>query len=80
MKFGFTTNDFQYCPSGSRGIGVISLEDSIHELKDVKCNDAIRENHLKSLGLKFIFFKNEDVLYNLENVLIQVKQTIHHGR
>ena len=41
---------------------IIEIDGSIHELEDVKRNDAIRENHLKNLGLKIIRFKNEEVI------------------
>jgi very-short-patch-repair endonuclease len=57
---------------------IIDIDGSIHELEDVKRNDAVRENHLKSLGLKIIRFKNEDVMNNLETVLVQIKKYISH--
>ena len=59
---------------------IIEIDGSIHELEDVKRNDAIRENHLKSLGLKVIRFKNEEVLNNLEIVLIKIKELIQHEK
>lgn len=57
---------------------IIEIDGGIHALEDVKCNDEIRENHLKDLGLKVIRFKNEDVLNNLEVVLNQIKQKFQH--
>jgi len=57
---------------------IIEIGGSIHQIEDVKRNDATRENHLKNLGLKIIRFKNKEVLHNLENVLIQIKQIIQH--
>jgi very-short-patch-repair endonuclease len=48
---------------------IIEIDGSIHQLEDVKRNDAIRENHLKNLGLKIIRFKNEKVMNDLESVL-----------
>ena len=57
---------------------LIEIDGSIHELEEVKRNDAIRENHLKNLGLKVIRFKNEDVTNHLEIVLNQIKQIIQH--
>jgi len=55
---------------------IIEIDGSIHELEDVKRNDAIRENHLKNLGLKIIRFKNEEVINHLEVVLNKIKQII----
>jgi len=59
---------------------IIEIDGSIHQLEDIKRNDATIENHLKKLGLKIVRFKNEDVLYNIENVLNQIQETIQHEK
>jgi len=42
----------------------------------VKINNAIREKYILDFGIKIIRFKNEEVIGDIENVLIKIKQTI----
>lgn len=55
---------------------VIEIDGSIHDLEEVKSNDAIRENDLKGLGLKVIRFANNDVLYNREIIKEKMQEII----
>ncbi|MCV9388502.1 endonuclease domain-containing protein [Reichenbachiella ulvae] len=52
---------------------VIELDGSIHDLDSVKENDIEREEHLKSLGLWVLRFRNELVQNKLHVVLTQIE-------
>ena len=53
---------------------IIEIDGNIHELEDVKRNDTIRENNLKSFGLSVIRFKNEDVINHLGTVIKKIEE------
>lgn len=55
---------------------VIELDGGIHEDEQVKTKDKIREDHLKSLGLHVIRFKNEYIIQNLGTTLATISKTI----
>lgn len=55
---------------------VIEVDGSIHDNKEVKKNDAIREQQLKSLGLSILRFKNDEVINNKKFVLEKIAETI----
>lgn len=55
---------------------VIELDGGIHEVEDVKINDEVREQNLRSLGLTVLRFKNEEVFKNKSTVLKIIKNTI----
>ena len=55
---------------------VIELDGGIHEIEEVKINDQVREQNLKSLGLTVLRFKNEEVFQNKSTVLNIIKKTI----
>lgn len=50
---------------------VIEMDGPIHEYK--RESDSVREEHLKTRGLKIIRFTNEQVLTDLPNVLSQIQ-------
>ena len=54
----------------------VELDGSIHQLEEVKKNDAIRESTLKSLGIKIIRFNNQEVFSNLEGVFDKIRSVI----
>jgi len=54
----------------------IEIDGSIHSLEEVKRNDEIRQNHLQSLGIRFLRFTNEQILTNMENVINKIKSEI----
>ncbi|MFT3949215.1 MAG: acetylglutamate kinase [Agriterribacter sp.] len=55
---------------------VIELDGGIHEDEQVKMKDKIREEHLRSLGLHVIRFKNEYIIQNLGTTLATISKTI----
>jgi len=58
----------------------IEIDGSIHDLEDVKRNDTERQQHLESLGIKFLRYSNEDVFKNLDKVIDTIKQTIESAQ
>jgi len=51
---------------------VVELEGKVHELKDQKEYDKIRQETIEAMGLTVLRFKNEEVLNNLELVLAKI--------
>ncbi|MBE9198057.1 endonuclease domain-containing protein [Nodularia sp. LEGE 06071] len=49
---------------------VIEVDGEVHNYTQVE--DAIRQEFLESLGLRVMRFKNEDVLFRIENVLGEI--------
>lgn len=58
----------------------IEIDGSIHVLEDVKRNDIERQQHLESLGIKFLRFSNEEIFKNLDKVIDKIKQTIANNQ
>ena len=56
---------------------VIEIDGNIHDHDEVKRNDTARENELKSLGLRVMRFKNEQVYKNSNSVLEQIDETVN---
>ena len=56
---------------------VIEIDENIHDHDEVKRNDTARENELKSLGLRVMRFKNEQVYKNSNSVLEQIDETVN---
>jgi acetylglutamate kinase len=56
---------------------VIEVDGSIHNVEEVKKNDAYREEHLRDLGLTVLRFNNEDVLKNRQSVLNSIYNKIN---
>ena len=61
-----------YCPDESL---VIELDGEPHFSEEAINYDKERTKKLEKLGLKVIRFQNQDVLYNLENVLNEIKKS-----
>jgi very-short-patch-repair endonuclease len=53
---------------------VIELDGKIHLSKEIKQNDKIRQAIIEGLGLKVVRFSNDEVLYNIENVLSEISK------
>ena len=51
----------------------IEIDGSIHELEEVKRNDVVRENTLKSLGITILRFSNNEVFSNPATVINKIK-------
>ncbi len=54
----------------------LELNGSIHQLEEVKKNDVIRENTLKTLGIKVIRFNNQEVISNVNKVIDKINLAI----
>ncbi|MEO8771607.1 MAG: endonuclease domain-containing protein [Ferruginibacter sp.] len=57
---------------------IIEIDGSIHNLKEVKENDEIRQKYLEHLGLKVIRFTNKEIRNNLEAVLQIIEKTLNN--
>ena len=55
---------------------VIEIDGSVHNLKEVKELDMVREGDIKSFGIKVIRFQNSEIRNNIENVINQLKNII----
>jgi len=55
---------------------IIEIDGDIHDIKEIKENDVERTTNLEKLGYKVIRFQNNEVLNNLEQVLIKIKDFI----
>jgi len=53
---------------------IIEIDGSIHNLDEVKHNDAIRQKDLEDLGLKVIRFTNKEITNELDLVLKKIKK------
>lgn len=58
----------------------IELDGTIHQLEEVKKNDLIRENTLRSLGIEILRFDNREVLENMSAVVNKIEQTINDSK
>jgi len=59
---------------------VIEIDGSVHNVKEVIENDIIREDDIKSFGIKVIRFKNHEIRNEIENVIEKVKTVISEIR
>ena len=55
---------------------VIEIDGSVHNLKEVKELDMVREGDINSFGIKVIRFQNSEIRNNIENVINQLKNII----
>lgn len=55
---------------------VIEVDGNVHYYDENIKNDNIRQKYLESLGLKVIRYTNLDVLYNLDNTLMDLENII----
>jgi very-short-patch-repair endonuclease len=53
---------------------VIELDGGIHNRLEVAERDAGREIELEKLGLRVLRFRNEEVIYNMEDILRRIKE------
>jgi very-short-patch-repair endonuclease len=58
---------------------VIELDGGIHNKRQVAEHDTGREAMLTNYGLKILRFKNEEVLFNIENVISKIKHNIEES-
>ncbi len=55
---------------------MIEIDGSVHEVEEVKRDDAARQTFIEGLGLKVVRFKNEEIFKNKKKVLETISQTI----
>jgi very-short-patch-repair endonuclease len=55
---------------------IIEIDGKIHDLKNVKENDKIREDFLKEQGCVIIRFTNERVFKELDVVLVEISSVV----
>lgn len=55
-----------YCPRQKIGI---ELEGGIHNKRDVKIYDDYRKRYIQQFGIKLLFFTNDEITNDLNNVL-----------
>ncbi|MGI8636390.1 MAG: HisA/HisF-related TIM barrel protein, partial [Segetibacter sp.] len=58
----------------------IELDGSIHDFEEVKRNDAIREGHLKELGIKILRSNNKILFNNISIVLKEIRKEIENAK
>jgi len=56
---------------------VIEIDGSVHNIKEVMENDIIREDDIKSFGIKVVRFKNYEIRNEIENVIEKMKAVIN---
>ena len=55
---------------------VIEVDGAYHAERKQMEDDEVRTAHLEQLGFRVIRFKNEDVLFNIEGVLVKIKHEL----
>ena len=69
----FIIGDYIVVFVSQRGGLVIEVDGGYHSERQQAENDAIREEALEQMGFHVIRFTNEDVLYDIDNVLQQIE-------
>ena len=52
---------------------IIEVDGGVHNRKEVSENDKVRQCFLESEGIRFLRFKNEDVLQKIEEVISEIE-------
>ena len=52
---------------------VIEVDGGYHSERQQQEDDAVREHDLESMGFHIMRFTNEEILYNIDNVLTQIE-------
>ena len=52
---------------------IIEVDGGYHSERQQQEDDAIRESHLEQMGFNIMRFTNEEVLYDIDNVLQQIE-------
>jgi imidazole glycerol-phosphate synthase subunit HisF len=56
---------------------VIEIDGSVHDLKEVKDRDVIREEDIRLFGIKVIRFSNNDIKTRLSEVVKEIQKIIN---
>jgi len=59
---------------------VIEIDGSIHNLSEIMEYDTLREEYIKSFGIKVIRFTNSEIKYNISGVLERIDNVIKEIR
>ena len=74
VSVGFYILDF-YCPALKLAI---EIDGSSHEGEDAQEYDAIRQQAIKALGIRFLRFKNADIYDRLEGVITSISSFLEN--
>ena len=55
---------------------IIEIDGSIHELEEIKSNDAIRQKDLEDLGIKVLRFTTKEITHRLDSVLQKIEKNL----
>ena len=55
---------------------IIEIDGSIHNLEEIKTNDAIRQKDLEELGLRVVRFTAKEVMHDLDSVLRRIAKNL----
>jgi len=55
---------------------ILEVDWNIHNLKEIYELDLYKENLLRNMGFKVIRIKNEDIKYNINNVIKTIKSNL----
>lgn len=55
---------------------IIEIDGDVHFYDENIIKDKIREDYLKKLGFKIKRYKNTDILYNIDNVLSDLRNNL----
>ena len=55
---------------------IIEIDGSIHDLEDVKTNDAVRQKDLQELGLTVLRFTTNEVTNHIESTLQEIEKSL----
>ena len=55
---------------------MVEVDGGIHEIEENKKYDISREDELLNFGIKVIRFKNQEVLNNIDDVILMIKEYI----
>ena len=59
---------------------VIEVDGSIHDLNEIKEHDVLREEDIKSFGIKVIRFSNDEIKHNITGVIEKIQVAIKEIR
>jgi very-short-patch-repair endonuclease len=54
----------------------IEIDGSVHNEEEIQLRDNKRQEQLKDYGIKFLRFKNDEVLFHIESVVARIEEWI----
>ena len=55
---------------------ILEIDGSIHDLEEVKSNDAIHQKNLEQLGLTVLRFTTDEVTSHMESILQKIEKSL----